>query len=256
MKVRCCCTETSIDKDFDSFSKIYREEIDENKIKSFFKQYFAISSKHIKEYKDYQIESPPAPCTEALLYTSSYSNIPIEDSIYPISSSESEQDKVNVQKAICAFRKLFYSPNLRLSSISRPTTVAEWLIKAKLILAVEGPVDSLNVTQNMTYIAMKKNDDTQDESLRLLSQNSFICAASLSLNENHQREKISWYSMLTSCYLPDNSKDQLLAISLTALLAAIIILLEEAMDQNTLTDMAVSQIFYKTFSFSLENDES
>jgi hypothetical protein len=190
------------------------------------------------------------------LYTTTYPNITIEDSIYPISSCESEQDKVNVQKAICAFRKLFYSPNLHLSSISRPTTVAEWLIKAKLILAVEGPVDSLNVTQNMTYIAMKKNDDTQDESLRLLSQNSFVCAvASLSLNENQQREKISWYNMLTSCYLHDNSRDQLLAISLSALLAAIIILLEEAMDQNALTDMAVSQIFYKTYNFSLENNE-
>lgn len=238
MKVRCCCTDTSIDKDFDSFSKIYREEIDEKKIKSFFKQYFAISSRHIKEYKDYQIESPPALCTETLLCTSSSSNIKIEDSIYLISSSNSEQDKVNVQKAISAFRKLFYSPNLHLSSISRPTTVAEWVIKAKLILAVEGPVDSLNVTRNLSYIS--KNDDTQDESLRMLSQNSFVCAASLSLNRNQQREKISWYSKITSCYLHDNSRDRLLAISLTALLAAIIILLEEAMDQNMLTDMAVS----------------
>jgi hypothetical protein len=250
MKVHCCCTGTFIDKDSDSFNKIYRD-VDENKIKSLFRQYFATSS---KPKEDYYIES-----TDTNLH-STYPSITIEDTIYPLSSYVNEQDKIYVQKAMLIFRKLFYSPNLHLASLHRPTTVGEFVIKAKLILAVEGPVDSLNVTQcNMmptkACLDMENNidtyDDTHDESLLLLSQNSFVHAATLSLNED-QKEKISWYDILTSWYLQDKSKDQILAISLTALLAAIIILLEETMDQNMLADIAVSHIFYKRCNISPE----
>lgn len=122
------------------------------------------------------------------------------------------------------FRRLYFSPNLHLS-LERPTTVDEVLIEARPILALEGPLDSLRVTQ--IICENKKNHEGITTKSCFVPANLRKGTVSIPLNEE---KVIGWYKVFPHCFSQE-SKDQILSGSLMALLAAIMILMEET-DKN------------------------
>lgn len=115
-QLNCSDSEPFLDKVLDPYNEIYREEVDENKIELFFKEYFARSSK--SNNRD-QLD-PPLAGIDNLSHPITYPRIVIKEVVktsYFLPLSENEQDKVQIQQAILMFKKLFYSSNLNLSSL-------------------------------------------------------------------------------------------------------------------------------------------
>jgi hypothetical protein len=188
----------------DPYDKIYRGEVDEKRIQSFFKEYFALSRRSEKVPTSFQ-------------QAAAYSLVP----------KKQKQYKMEVQKAIFLFKKLFYSSKLyklHLSSLKHPATVHEILTTARPLLAgydtltADATGDSLRVTQE----SMSHTPTEEDE-------------------KDQKQEKICWYQTFTFCYHQEKPEDQMLVGSLMALLAAIAILAEERDESSILEKVMVSK---------------
>lgn len=185
----------------DPYDKIYRGEVDEKRIQSFFKEYFALSRR-----------SEVVPTSQ-------------QRAAYPFAPKKQKQDKVEVQKAIFLFKKLFYSSKLyklHLSSLKHPATVNEILTTARPLLAgydtltADATGDSLRVTQE------SMSPTEEDE-------------------KDQKQEMICWYQTFAFCYNQEKPEEQMLVGSLMALLAAIAILAEERDENSILEKVKVSK---------------
>lgn len=185
----------------DPYDKIFRGEVDEKRIQSFFKEYFALSRR------------------SGAISTSQ------QTAAYSLTPKKQRRDKVEVQKAIFLFKKLFYSSKLyklNLSSLKHPATVHEILSTARPLLAgydtltADATGDSLKVTQE------SMSPTEEDE-------------------KDQKQEMNCWYQTFTFCYHQEKSEDQMLVGSLMALLAAIAILAEERDESSILEKVKVSK---------------
>jgi hypothetical protein len=192
----------------DPYDKIYKGEVDEKRILNFFKEYCALSRR-----------SDLVPTSQE---TTVNTQVLLKKDVFP---KKQKQAKAEVQKAILLFRKLFYSSKLyklHLSSVQHHATVDEILAIARPFLAGYDTLTA-DATGESSRVTQESMPPTQDD------------------QEDQKQELTCWYQSLTSCYHQEKPKDQMLVGSLMSLLAAIVILTEEAEEISVFSKVKVSK---------------
>jgi hypothetical protein len=192
----------------DPYDRIYKGEVDEKRIQSFFKEYFALSR------KSDLVPTSQETTMNAQVLLKKY-----------VTAKKQKQAKAEVQKAMLLFKNLFYSSDLyklHLSSVQHPATVQEILAISRPILAGYDTLTA-DATGESSRVTQESLSPTQDD------------------QEDQKQELTCWYQSLISCYHQGKPKDQMLVGSLMSLLAAIVILSEEADEISVLDKVKVSK---------------